>query len=60
MKNYLRDRFYLRGRTPLGMINTVLAAIFNRVVVKYIDDTGKIVRISIKRGTDFPKEKSDE
>lgn len=55
MRQYLRNRFYLRGTTPLGLFNTLLACICNRVLVRHIDsETHKTVRWSVKRGTDFP------
>ena len=52
---YLRNRFYLRGTTWLGLLNTVLACLCNRVLVRsarLLD--GKTVRWSIGKGTDFP------
>lgn len=56
-KTYIRNRFYFRGATWLGVLNTVLACLCNRVLVKHIDvDTQKIVGWSVKRGTDFPPE----
>ncbi|GAI50230.1 unnamed protein product, partial [marine sediment metagenome] len=37
----MSDRYYLRGTTLLGLLNTVLACLFNRVLVRCIDsDTG--------------------
>lgn len=56
MKTYLSNRFYLRGRTWLGLLNTILACLINRVLVRHVDtETRKTVRWSIRRGTDFPK-----
>lgn len=54
MKAYFRNRFYVRGTTWLGLLNTLLACLINRVLVRHENDTGKIIRWSIKRGTDFP------
>jgi hypothetical protein len=54
MKTYFRNRFYLRGTTWLGVINTLLACLANRVFVRHINDAGKTTKWSIKRGTDFP------
>lgn len=54
-RDYIRNRFYFRGATWLGVLNTALAWLCNRVLVKHIDaDTRKIVGWSVKRGTDFP------
>ena len=47
-------RCYLRGWTPLGLLNTVLGCVFNRVLAKHIDnETGKTVKWSIRKATDF-------
>ena len=54
MKSYFRNRFYIRGKTVLGLLNTFLAFIFNRVLVRHVNDAGKTVSWSIKHGTDFP------
>lgn len=57
MNKYLRNRFYLRGATPLGLLNTLLAGLFNRVLVRCVDkDTGKTIHWFWGRGTDFPRE----
>lgn len=49
------NRFYLRGTSWLGLLNTVLGALFNRVLCKELDrDTGKLVRWSWRKATDFP------
>lgn len=51
-----RDRFYLRGLTPLGLLNTLLAIFLNRVLVRHRDvDTGKTLKWSIGKATDFKK-----
>lgn len=59
MKIYFRNRFYIRGTTWLGILNTALAILFNRVLVRHVDDqSGKTVRWSWRKGTDFlPEEK---
>jgi len=54
MRTYFRNRFYLRGTTWLGLLNTLLAYLFNRVFVRHISEAGKTVRWSVKHGTDFP------
>lgn len=59
MRAYLRNRFYVRGVTPLGRLNTVLGCLFNRVIVRHIDEWRTTVRWSIKRGTDFPQDADD-
>lgn len=53
-KVYFRNRFYMRGTSPLGLLNTLTACLFNRVLVLHLDDAGKIVNWHIGRGTDFP------
>jgi hypothetical protein len=53
MMSYLKNRFYIRGWTPLGVFNTILAFICNRVVVLH-KERGKVVGWHIGRGTDFP------
>ena len=54
LKMNLRDRFYLRGTSLLGLFNTITGALFNRVLVRHVDvDTGKTVRWSWQKGTDF-------
>lgn len=53
--HYLLRRFYLRGTTPLGLVNTLLAFIFNRVLVRHSDVHGNTIGWSIKRGTDFSR-----
>lgn len=54
MKTYLHNRFYLRGTSKLGLLNTLLATLFNRVLVRHTDSSGKTIHYSIKKGTDFP------
>lgn len=55
MRQYLRDRFYVRGWTMLGLFNTLLAFGFNRVLVIHRDsDTQKVIDWHIGKGTDFP------
>ncbi len=56
MKTYLRNRLYFRGFTKLGILNTVLAFLSNRVLVRHTNEQGVTVRWSVKRGTDFPPE----
>lgn len=49
------NRCYLRGLTPLGLINTLIGCLFNRVIVHVTDlDTGKTLRWSWAKATDFP------
>ena len=54
MNLYFKNRFYLRGTTPLGIFNTILAIMFNRVIIKHLDNNNKVVKWSIGKGTDFP------
>ena len=55
MKTYLKNRFYLRGLSPLGILNTVTAFLFNRVLVKVSDENGNITKYIIGKGSDFPQ-----
>lgn len=49
------NRCYLRGLSPLGLLNTLFGCLFNRVLVRHIDvDTGKTVYWSWRKATDFP------
>jgi len=55
---YLQNRFYLRGTSRLGLLNTVMATVCNRVlVVKRIGWEGEVVGWMIRKGTDFPRKK---
>ena len=54
IKDYIRNRFYLRGITPLGLFNTLTAFLFNRVLVRHVDnDSGKTLYVTIQKATDF-------
>lgn len=56
MKN--SDRYYWRGTTPLGILNTVLAFLFNIVLVRQRDiSTGKTVKFSFDRADNHPPKK---
>lgn len=51
----VNNRCYLRGWTPLGLLNTVIGCLFNRVLVRHIDtETGKTVNWSMGVATDYP------
>lgn len=55
------DRFYLRGTSRLGLFNTLIGCLFNRVLSKEIDrNTGKVVRWKIRVATDFPPYRGDK
>lgn len=59
-KQYVRNRFYVRGLTPLGIFNTLMAFISNHVLVLHRDtDTGKVVDWHVGKGTDFPPMEQD-
>lgn len=46
-------RCYVRGETPLGLFNTVIGCVFNRVLVKTVDtDTGRIMSWFWDKATD--------
>ena len=50
------NRYYLRGTSLLGIVNTVIACIFNRVLVRCTDsDTGETVRWFFDRATNHPR-----
>ena len=54
MKN---SRCYIRGLTVLGIINTILGCLINRVLVRCVDsDTGQTVRWIWDKATDHPQE----
>ncbi len=54
-------RFYLRGLTPLGILNTLLAALTDHVIVLHVDThTRAVVKISLGDPDDFPPEEKDE
>ncbi len=51
------NRCYLRGVTPLGLINTLLGCLLNRVLVRCVDsDTGRVVAWFWDKATDHPQE----
>ncbi len=51
------NRCYLRGTSLLGLVNTILGCLINRVLVKCIDsDTGRTVAWLWDKGTDHPPE----
>ena len=53
----MTNRYYLRGTTPLGIFNTILAYLINRVLVKCVDsDTGKTVSWYWDKATNHPCE----
>ena len=54
-RDYLKSRFYVRGTTLLGLVNTVLGVLFNRVIVRYCDGKNTF-RWGIEKGTDHPRE----
>lgn len=50
-------RCYLRGPSPLGLFNTVAGCLFNRVLVRCVDqETGKTVSWYWDKATDHPPE----
>ena len=53
LRTYLHNRFYLRGTSWLGLVNTALACVSNRVVVRHVK-AGRTIGWSLQRGTDFP------
>ena len=57
MIEYLKRRFYLRGTTKLGVLNIVLAFLFNIVIVRVVYDNGK-VEYRLDWGTNHPRKDS--
>ncbi len=54
----MSDRFYLRGTTWLGLLNTVMGALFNRVLVRTMNcDTGQVVGYAWDVATNHPQAK---
>lgn len=50
-----KDRFYIRGTACLSLFNTATGVLFNRVLVKHIDEiTKKTIKWCIRKATDFP------
>ena len=56
MRDYLANRFYLRGLTWLGLLNTLTACLFNRVLVLHCDPKSRrVIGWHIGKGTQFPR-----
>jgi hypothetical protein len=56
MDRNLKDRCYMRGLTLLGLLNTAIGCVFNRVLVRGEDDeTGKTVFWRWDKATDWPE-----
>jgi len=52
----LRDRFWIRGWTWLGLLNTVLACLCARVVWREVDtETGETIRWGISNASKWPR-----
>jgi hypothetical protein len=52
----MKSRCYLRGWTLLGLFNTVIGCLFNRVLVQVTDRaTGKTLRWRLDKATDWPE-----
>jgi hypothetical protein len=60
MRPYWHNRFYWRGSSWLGLLNTILGVLFNRVVVLEMQVDGikdKIVGWKFDLGTNHPRSK---
>ncbi len=58
MKEYWENRMYLRGTSCLGIVNTILGTLFNRVIVLIVNDiSDEIEDWRIDKGTDWPPNK---
>ena len=56
MREYMRRRCYLRGTTWLGLLNTVLGCMLNRVLVRCIDaQSGQTLGWRWDKATRFPR-----
>lgn len=55
MRKYLKDRFYIRGWSVLGLFNTVTACLCNRVLVLHVEPDGAVFDWHIDKGTNFPR-----
>lgn len=53
-RQYIANRFYLRGLTPLGILNTVTGFLFNRVLVRGIDSSTNAVAWWWDKATNHP------
>ena len=50
-----RDRFYFRGWSVLGVFNTIIGCLFNKVLAVSIDnETNKIVKWWFDKATNCP------
>jgi hypothetical protein len=58
-KLYFKNRFYFRGWSVLGLFNTAIAWLFNRVLIKHTDKHGKVTKWSVGIGTEFPGRKEN-
>jgi len=55
--SYWRRRCYLRGTSLLGLVNTILGCLINRVLVRCIDsDTKRTVAWRWDNASDHPSE----
>ena len=51
----MKTRYYIRGLTPLGIFNTIIGCLFNRVLVRKVDNTTrKTVGWFIDKATNHP------
>jgi len=52
----MRDRCYLRGTSWLGLFNTIIGCLFNRVLVRHVCcETRRTLSWSWRRAEDFPQ-----
>lgn len=52
----MRDRCYLRGTTLLGLFNTIIACLFNRVLVRHTCACcNRTLYWSVQRAGSFPR-----
>lgn len=52
--SYWKNRFYVRGYSWLGLLNTLLGCLFNRVLVQHVNDDDETIRWTWGIATDFP------
>jgi hypothetical protein len=55
---YWTNRFYFRGWSWWGVFNTITATLFNRVVVRLVENSNGVIKVTGHRwdkGTDHPR-----
>lgn len=59
MMGNVKNRCYWRGTSPLGLLNTILGCLCNRVLVKCVDDdSGETTALLRERADEHPPERA--